>query len=459
MKSGAVQRLVPTNRRPPDSHWSILIDNRRLIRNTIFNLLSLAGPMLLALIAFPLLIARFGTDRFGILALCWTLIGYCSLFDFGLGRAVTQLVARQLGASSSKDLPQLVWTALLLMLAMGAAGALLVGSFSSLLASSILKIPVELQSESVKALRLAALAVPAVTVAAGLRGILEAHQQFGKLSLIRTANGILTFGGPLLSPDLATAVATLAAARVGVACTYAAICLRTAPQLLGDRRWRPGRISPLVRFGGWLTVSNLISPIMASLDRFLLGSLVSVTSVAYYATPQEITSALRTIAGAVTETLFPALTSSAFSNPALAWTLLRKGLLGSVSVLLPISAGIVLVAQPALAWWIDAEFAKRSYRVLQILSAGVLVNAAGSLPAAMLHAAGRPDLTAKLHLIELPLYLSAAVVLIRAWGIEGAAVAWTLRVALDSILLFVLAANVVPVTRHPRSRSGAVDVF
>jgi len=183
---------------------------------------------------------------------------------------------------------------------------------------------------------------------------------------------------------------------------------------------------------------------MASLDRFLVAALISVGSVAHYATPQELVSALRMMAGAVTETLFPALSGSATRDPALAWRLFRRGLAATLAVLLPVSAAAVFFAKPALTWWVGAEFASHSYRVLQILAAGVLVNAAGSLPAAMLHAAGRPDVTAKLHLVELPLYLTAAVALIHVWGVEGAAAAWTLRVALDSALLFVFASNLVP---------------
>jgi hypothetical protein len=39
------------------------------------------------------------------------------------------------------------------------------------------------------------------------------------------------------------------------------------------------------------------------------------------------------------------------------------------------------------------------------------------------------------HLIELPLYAAAAWVLIEAYGVAGAALAWTLRVTLDAVLL------------------------
>jgi len=60
---------------------------------------------------------------------------------------------------------------------------------------------------------------------------------------------------------------------------------------------------------------------------------------------------------------------------------------------------------------------------------------------------GRPDLTAKLHLIELPVYLTALVVLTKRYGVEGAAIAWSGRCALDMVLLFIA------VRRHVHSGS------
>jgi O-antigen/teichoic acid export membrane protein len=58
------------------------------------------------------------------------------------------------------------------------------------------------------------------------------------------------------------------------------------------------------------------------------------------------------------------------------------------------------------------------------------------VPYNMLQAAGRPDLTGKFHLLELPPYVALCLVLIPRWGIAGAALASTFRFALDASLLF-----------------------
>src|SRR5437588_11464434 len=128
------------------------MENRRLARNAVWNLLSLVAPMLVALGAIPSLIRTLGADRFGILTLAWMLIGYSSLFDLGLGRALTKLVSEGFGDETSPNsrrtgLASAVWTALVLMGIFGCAGALIFASASTLLANSALKVPVALRAE------------------------------------------------------------------------------------------------------------------------------------------------------------------------------------------------------------------------------------------------------------------------------------------------------------------------
>ena len=97
-----------------------LTSGRLLARNTLWNLAGNGAPLLVAVFSIPILIHGLGKDRFGVLTLAWALIGYASLFDIGLGRALTQLVAKKLGGGEDHEIPALAWTSLLLMAALGA---------------------------------------------------------------------------------------------------------------------------------------------------------------------------------------------------------------------------------------------------------------------------------------------------------------------------------------------------
>jgi len=83
-----------------------------------------------------------------------------------------------------------------------------------------------------------------------------------------------------------------------------------------------------------------------------------------------------------------------------------------------------------------AQFAKQTTVVLQILAFGVLLNCMANIPYNALQALGRPDITGKLHLLELPFYLALCIVLIPRWGIAGAALANSIRISIDALVLF-----------------------
>jgi O-antigen/teichoic acid export membrane protein len=399
--------------------------------------------MLVALGTIPALIRTLGADRFGILTLAWMLIGYCSLFDLGLGRALTKLVAER-----TDDLASSVWTALTLMLALGCGGAVIFAAAAGLISHSALRIPAAMQAETAVSLRWIAAAIPVVTLTAGLRGILEARQQFGWLSAVRTITGVLTFAGPLaaaeLSPRLPAVVVTIAAIRLVSLAAHAILCAYLTPELLADRRVRVELTIPLFRFGGWCTVSNLLSPLMVSMDRFLVGIFLPVASVAYYATSYEIASKLQVLPAAVMGVLFPAFSDSLAHDRQRARRLYLRGVAAIAGMVAPPAVLMVALAYPGLSLWLGDNFAAHGYQVLRLLAVGVLINATAAAPSAFLQAAGRPDVNAKLHMLEFPLYVPLACWMISTYGIEGAALAWVARVTLDAGLLFWLAERLVP---------------
>src|SRR5258707_8804568 len=163
-----------------------LTAGRLLARNAVGNLASQALPTGVAIGSRPILIRGMGTDRFGLLTLAWMVLGFSSLFDLGLGRALTKLVAELLGRGRGREVPPLVWTASGLMAALGVSAASLVWLISPWLVRDALRVPAPLRGEALIAFDLMAIALPFVISTAGLRGIMEAHQRFGPINLVRT---------------------------------------------------------------------------------------------------------------------------------------------------------------------------------------------------------------------------------------------------------------------------------
>src|SRR6266576_2841276 len=435
-----------------------LTASRLLARNVIWNLIGNGAPMFVAVFSIPILIHGLGKDRFGVLALAWALIGYASLFDLGLGRALTQLVARKMGAGEDHEVPTLVWTSLLLMLLLGLAGTLVAVLLSPWLVHRALNVPAALQRETLQSFYLLGLSIPVVISTAGLRGLLEAHQKFGLINALRIPLGIYSFASPMrvlpFSKSLFPVVGVLVAGRVVGWAVHLLLCFRVVPELRERIAWHGATVGPLLRVGGWMTVSNIVGPLMVTLDRFLIGALVSMTAVAYYATPYEVVTKFWLLPGALMGVMFPAFSTGFAQDRERTALLYGRSIKSLFMVLFPVMLCTVALAQDGLKLWLGAEFAQHSFRVLQWLTVGVFVNSLAYVPYAFLQGAGRPDLTATLHLIELPLYLGLLWWLISTHGIEGAAIAWSVRVSVDALFLFELARRVLARKNPVRLRTA-----
>jgi O-antigen/teichoic acid export membrane protein len=419
-----------------------------LARNVALNLLGQAAPLLVALLAIPYLIGTLGTDRFGVLTLAWVAVGYFSLFDFGLSRALTQLVAERLGSRREDEIPALVWSGLMLMVLLGACGGALVAGLTPWLVGTIFNVPLDLIDEALSSFYLLAFALPWVISTAGLRGVLEAKQRFGLVNAVRVPMGIYTYLGPLLvlpfSDSLVPVIAVLVIGRVIAWIVHLVLCLHVLPELRVFRHMDRAAIRPLLRFGGWMTVSNVVGPIMVYFDRFLIGALLSVTAVAYYATPYEVVTKLWLVPVALMGVFFPAFATTYAGERDRFRVLLDRAVRMIFLVLFPVVFLLVLGAQEGLTLWLGTEFGLNSTRILQWLAVGVLINSIAQVPFSALQGMGRPDVTGKLHLVELPIYLALIWWLASTLGVEGVAIAWVLRVSLDTALLFLLVRRLSP---------------
>lgn len=414
----------------------------KLVRNTLYNLLGLGLPIVVAVFSIPVLIKELGDARFGLLTLIWAVVSYFGLFDLGLGRALTQQLAVLLAEKDYKRVGPLVGTATVVMATLGVVAGVLMGATASWGVGLINTVPDK--REAIRAVYAMALAMPFIVLTSGFRGILEASHAFGLVNMIRLPMGLFTFLGPLAvvlylgPPRLDNVAWVLVAGRV-IACgvhAYYAWCI--LPSQRGALHWQTKLLKPLCISGGWMTVSNIISPFMGYVDRFVIGSIVSASAVAYYATPHELVTKLWIVPGALTAVLFPQFAVQMARRDVQTWLLVKKTVYWLFLALLPVCVALTLFSHDLLAFWINPKFADHSAVLLQIFAVGILINCLAHVPFTLIQSAGASRLTAMAHFIELPLFLAALWWLTLNHGPLGAAIAWLLRMILDTILMFTL---------------------
>jgi O-antigen/teichoic acid export membrane protein len=428
------------------------IHGHLLARNATMQFVGQAGPLLLGLATIPFVVRGLGPDRFGLLSLAWALIGYFSVFDLGLGRAATKRVSEALAKGQTSALGDIVWSAAIAQVALGAAGAVVLVALARPLVEHSLKMPADLVEEARGGLYILAASIPIFLVIGSLRGVLEAAQRFDLTNLIRapylSSYFIMPLVGVLLGFDLRGIIALLVLAGALALVAYAWLCLRLFPTLRIRPRVRGPEFRALLAFGGWISVTAIVGPVLVLLDRFMIGALMSVAAVGYYAAAYEMVTRLWIVPGSLAATLFPAFVALKTSGEEeRLGVLLRAALRQLLLVLGPLVAVLIPFSHDVLRLMFGSEYAARSAVVLQILSVGVLVNCLAFIPVALIQGIDRPDVTAKLHLIELPIHAALVLLLVWKFGIVGAALAWSIRAALDAVLQFAAAARLVALAR------------
>jgi O-antigen/teichoic acid export membrane protein len=420
---------------------ALTINGYVLARNMILNFLGLALPLIVGVISIPYTIRWLGIDRFGVLSLAWVIVGYFGFLDLGLGRATTKYVAEALGNGEARKVPGYFWTTVLVQAFLGIAGAAILWLVTPDIVDHLLKIPPGLLKETRIAFVILACSLPLVLVSASFRGVLEAAQRFDIVNYVKIPSSILNYILPMIGIlvgfQLPGILTLLVLSRAITFIVWILLTFKVFPSLKTVPRYDRHSIKPLLSFGGWVTVSNVVSPVLVYLDRFLIGSLISIEAVGLYAAPYEFVMRLGVIPGSLLMTLFPTFSalgvggdrqrSEALFGRSVKYLLI---VMGSLIVILIVAAKFII------GRWLGGSFVNSSLLAFQILCVGFLANTLANVPFGYLQGIGRADLTAKFHLFELILYFPLTWILVKNWGISGAALSWAVRSVLDMGLLF-----------------------
>ncbi len=423
------------------------ITGKLLARNAVLNLLGRVVPSIIIIFSIPPLVRILGSERFGLLSLIWLTIGYAQMFGFGFSPAITRYCAQALGKGDRGAVKGIVLSGFCVQTALGLMAMLALMIAAPYLSGRILKIGNGLLAEARRGFYVASLGFPAVLAANSFRSLLAAFQRFDLINMVRVPLSICNAVVPLAGAALGWPFHYIILALVLVLYLYlvffSLLSLRICPEIF--RRGGGARLSNvhlLARFGGWVSVSSFLAPVFENMDRFFVGALVSLPAVAFYTVPYEIINRLVIIPSALTSTLFPAMSGlhgagqreriNVLAAHGLKFMFFTAGI---------IAISVFLFGGDFLRIWIGAGYAARSAGVLKILAAGFLANVLAYIPYNLLLATGRPDITAKFHMIEFPVYVFLLAVLVPLWGIKGTALCWTLRSLMDAILLFGAAAK------------------
>jgi O-antigen/teichoic acid export membrane protein len=420
---------------------------RSIARNTILNFGGLSLPLLVGVAVMPIITSNMGAVRFGLLGLTLALLEYSGLFDLGLGRATTKHVAEKL-ATGEDEISHLVIGSVLSQLAFGAVGGILFALAAPILATQVFVIPADMMAEAISVFRVLGALVPATLLLVSLRGVLEAAHRFDLSNAVRIPSSLTSFLIPAIASSngytLPAIMGMFFVARIFF-CILSAIAVKRAlPQLKFALPDDWSVLRPLLAFGGWMSVSNVVSPLLIYLDRFMLGAFVGLSAVGYYTAPFDGVVRMLIVPGSLVNALFPSVSAMHATGDRDGIKRVFSKAVRNMSLVLAVPALVLMLFGPMLLrFWLGETFAASGGTAVRILAFGVLMNSLAHVPSSFIVAIGRPDVNAKFHMLELLIHIPIAWWLIHKFGVTGAAIAWTIRVTFDAGLLFTALARLL----------------
>ncbi|HBA4596300.1 TPA: flippase, partial [Escherichia coli] len=396
-----------------------------LLKHSIWNVAGYFIPTLIAIPAFGLIARKIGVELFGLYTLAMIFIGYASIFDAGLTRAVVREIA--LLKNRVDDCNTIIVTSIIAVIFLGFIGGggvfLLKGDIIELLNIS----PIY-YADSIKSLVLLSSLIPVFLVTQILLAELEGREYFGILNIQKSVGNSLIAGLPalfvLINQTLFSAIIGVAIARV--ICLWLSYIMSRERITIDISFFSITVLKRLFRYGGWVTISNIISPILASMDRFILSHIQGASKISFYTVPNELVTRLGIVPGSLGKAVFPKLSHA--RNFTASYAEQKKAYILMTVIVMPLVLFVYYYAKFILTLWMGAEYAGISVEILRIMLIGYIFNCYSQISFANIQAFGKAKYTAYIHMMEFIPYLIMLYIISKEYGVIGVAWLWTIRV-------------------------------
>lgn len=416
---------------------------QKQFRQTIMTLLSQGVPMILGIVLIPVLLKEMGAQRFGFLSVVWSLLGYFGFLDLGISRTITKMIAEEGTLELSQQNHYFVQVGSKLVFWMSVVGAAIASILVLLNFKQLFRVDEILIQELKWSGILIMIAIPMVVMTAYYRGVLEGCFRFTESNWIQVMGGLLLFVGPWVfwkvSPNMISVCIGVLISRIIVYLLALRFSNNVGNYFIRTPKnpfWTEAR--RLLVHGGWITVGNILAPVMANLDRLLLAQVIPLAKLINYSAPMEMISRLWVVPGGVTRIYFPKFAATKKDQELV--TIFRSAYLIMGSLMVPITLLGLIFMDRILAIWISSAFALESTLIARIILLGVFVNAFNWITYGYLQSSDKVAWSIYTVFLELPLFLIFLYWAASRYGLLGAAWVWTGRMILDFILTHAVVA-------------------
>jgi O-antigen/teichoic acid export membrane protein len=409
-----------------------MVGAARIFGNTLATIVSVLIPGLLGLWSLKPLLELLGAETFTMLSFFWVYTSHLGFFDFGISRNLGIELPKLSNAEKSILVNQSVRKGFVYSLIGVVAVAVM------LFTVPIFNPKFSVVSQySVFAILL--VWVPLAVLQMIVRGVLEASERFISAAVFRAYNQSVLFLLPWVMAcwghhDIFQMVAVITVARA-LSLLPAMYWLMTKYGLVFIKKMDDQEVV-IQRNNQWITLSNLAGIVNGSLDRFVLLSLLGAHAISAYVFAQDFGIRILVLSSSFALVLLPYFSRNQSKWQNHIWVKRGSGLI----LLSHIALGLILYfGQTQLKYGFNnMSLAQDVVDFFWIFLVGITANGIGHILLSALHSHRELKRPALWHVISAVFYIPLLYGVVQGFGLTGAAVLWSMRSVVDTVVLYLL---------------------
>lgn len=396
--------------------------------------------MVIGVLMLPFNVSHLGQSAYGLWVLVASTTFYFSMLNLGYGSSLVKFAAQYRARRDVLALNELSSTMFFVFAALGAAGYAVVTMLAFNL-EGLFNLSLD-QGQTGRYVLLiigayVALGFP-FSVFGGIMNGFQRKYLNGVVGITTSiVVAVVNVAVLLLGYGLVELVASTTAVRILSYFGYRLNAYRVFPALhISIKHFKVKRLREITGFSAFMLLIDIANKLNYSTDIMVIGAFTSTAAVAVWAVAQRLIELTQRLTDQLNGALFPVVVDSAtLGNSERLRLILLQGTRLSLAMVLPISAGLALLAEPLVLAWVGPQFTG-SIRVIHVLAFVVTFRVGNATATTLLKGAGDHRLLAFSNLAIGVANVVLSIMLVRTYGLVG--VAFGTLIPLSAVSMFVL---------------------
>jgi len=412
-------------------------------KNAVYNAIGFIFPVAVGLITTPYIVHKLGTEIYGIYVLAISLAGMLSFLDLGFGQGIIKFVSHYKAKNDLKKINEIVNTSLLINIAMGLLGGLIIFLLSDFLSKKVFKVGPEQIEVAVTSFKIVSIGFILNLISSTFSNIPKALQRYDISVKVQNIVWFLSVISSVIVLYLGYGLVEMLIFYVifqflGLI-SYFWFSKKLIRNLKLSLKFNKDVFKEIFGFSIFTAINSITGNIVFRLDKMIIAYFLGSSAVTYYQIPFTIVQMANNFVSSVIQFLFPTVS---FLNSAGEKDKLKQIYIKSTKYVIAFSlivfSGLVLFGKPFLKIWMGEEISEISYPLLVIISLVYFFISISNIGFYYYNGLGLSKINMISSFVGAISYVISAIILIPAFNIKGAALSFVFVLLPCPVYIYIL---------------------